>query len=106
MPANAESVFHAIADANRRKLIDLLADGEKPVHVLAGDFDISFAAVSQHLSVLRSAGLVTSRAKGRHRIYRLNPAGLRAVDEWTGKYRRFWAGRLNKLRKVLGQKTT
>ena len=97
-------VFRAISDPNRRRLIDLLAAGEKPVQELAGDFDITLAAVSQHLGVLRQAGLVTSRARGRQRLYQLQPAGLRVVDDWTAHYRGFWQSRLKSLRTVLDKK--
>jgi DNA-binding transcriptional ArsR family regulator len=90
-------VFHAIADSNRRRLLDLLAVGDSPAQELAGRFDISFAAVSQHLKVLLEAGLVTRRAQGRQRIYSLAPRKLKAVDEWTASYRRFWDSRLKRL---------
>ena len=94
-------VFHAIADPNRRRMLDLLADGDLPAQQLASRFDISFAAVSQHLKVLHRAGLVTRRAEGRQRIYGLEPLGLREVDNWTARYRRFWQGRLRRLRSYL-----
>jgi DNA-binding transcriptional ArsR family regulator len=96
-------VFHAIADANRRKLLDLLADGDLPAQELARRFDISFAAVSQHLKVLHEAGLVKRRAEGRQRIYSLAPTRLREVDDWTARYRRFWRGRLRRLRSLLDE---
>ena len=96
---SAADVFHAIADGNRRKLLDLLFDSEKPVRDLVAHFDISFAAISQHLQVLRETGLVTRRAQGRERLYRVNPDGLRDVYEWAARYRRFWDDRLD----VLGQ---
>ena len=101
----AESVylFHAIADPNRRRLLDLLAEGDSPAQDLAARFEISFAAISQHLKVLREAGLVTSRAEGRQRIYRLTPERLRVVEEWTTRYRRFWQGRLKHLRVYLDE---
>ena len=102
--ADPTDVFHAIADPHRRRLIDLLATGEKPVQELAGDFKISLAAVSQHLGVLRQAGLVTSRAQGRQRWYKLQPGGLQAVDDWTAHYRSFWKRRLRGLRAVLDNK--
>ena len=99
MQTNA--VFHAIADGNRRKLLDVLADGDLPAQELASRFDISFAAVSQHLKVLHEAGLVKRRAEGRQRIYSLAPLRLREVDDWTAHYRRFWQGRLRRLRSYL-----
>jgi len=92
-----DRVFHAIADPNRRRLIDLLADGEKSVQELARGFDITLAAVSQHLAVLRESRLVVRRARGRQRIDRLDAAPLRAVDEWTSQHRRFWQSRLKRL---------
>jgi DNA-binding transcriptional ArsR family regulator len=100
MPATDE-VFHAIADANRRKLLDLLAGGDRPAQQLASCFDMSFAAVSQHLKVLHEAGLVRRRAEGRQRIYSLAPLRLREIDDWTSRYRKFWRGRLKRLRSYL-----
>ena len=94
---NAADVFHAIADPNRRRLLDLLSDGEKPVQDLAAGFDISFAAVSQHLQILHAIGLVTRRADGRRRLYRADAQGLQEVYEWTARYRAFWEHRLDKL---------
>jgi DNA-binding transcriptional ArsR family regulator len=96
-----DEVFHAIADANRRKLLDMLAGGDFPAQELASHFDVSFAAVSQHLKVLHQAGLVKRRAAGRQRIYSLAPLRLRAVDDWTARYRTFWQGRLKRLRSYL-----
>jgi DNA-binding transcriptional ArsR family regulator len=96
-----DEVFRAIADANRRKLLDVLASGDLPAQELASRFDVSFAAVSQHLKVLHSAGLVRRRVAGRHRIYSLAPSRLREVDDWTACYRKFWRGRLKKLRSYL-----
>jgi DNA-binding transcriptional ArsR family regulator len=97
-------VFSAIADPNRRRLLDLLAMGDSPAQELAERFDISFAAVSQHLKVLLQAGLVARRAQGRQRIYRLAPEKLRVVDEWTGGYRKFWQSRLKRLGEYLDAK--
>jgi DNA-binding transcriptional ArsR family regulator len=99
--SRSEDVFYAIADPQRRRMLDLLAAGETPAQGLAERFDISFAAVSQHLKVLLDAGLVARRAEGRQRIYRLTPERLRAVDEWTAGYRKFWQSRLNRLGEYL-----
>ncbi len=82
-------------------MLDLLAAGEVPAHELAARFDISFAAVSQHLKVLLDAGLVARRAEGRSRIYRLTPERLRTVEEWTATYRRFWKAALDRLGEYL-----
>jgi DNA-binding transcriptional ArsR family regulator len=102
MPANRATpsktdVFHAVADANRRKLLDLLSDGEQPVQNLVPHLDITFQAVSQHLHILAEAGLVTRRKQGRYRYYRAQPAALQDVHDWTGRYRAFWENRLERL---------
>ncbi|MEM7441866.1 MAG: metalloregulator ArsR/SmtB family transcription factor [Pseudomonadota bacterium] len=96
-------VFHAVADANRRKLLDLLSDGERPVQDLVPHFDMTFQAVSQHLHILAEAGLVTRRKQGRYRYYRAQPAGLQDVHDWTGRYRAFWENRLERLGSVLDE---
>lgn len=96
-----DGVFHAIADPNRRRLMDLLAEGEKSVQELAQGFDITVAAVSQHLAVLLDSRLVSRRAQGRQRLYRLDAAPLRVVDEWTSQHRRFWQSRLKRLHDYL-----
>jgi len=61
---------------------------------LADSFDMTLSAVSQHLTVLRQAGLVTIRKDGRQRLYRLNPQPLRAVSDWLGFYEPFWTDKL------------
>jgi DNA-binding transcriptional ArsR family regulator len=101
---SSSDVFQAIADPNRRRLLGLLSAGEKPVQELAGHFDITFAAVSQHLSILRDAGLVVSRAQGRQRLYSLDARPLRIVNDWTLQYSDFWKSRLGRLRKYLDDK--
>lgn len=93
--------FFAIADGTRRRLLDLLRDDEKSVSDLARKFDMSLPAISQHLGVLRQAGLVTPRSIGRQRLYRVRPKGLRVVHGWTSRYERFWRSRLDNLRKYL-----
>lgn len=100
---DAAGVFHAIADPNRRRLLDLLAEGDSPAQDLASRFAISFAAVSQHLKILREAGLVVSRAEGRQRIYRLTPDRLQVVNDWTSRYRKFWEERLKRLGEYLDE---
>ena len=97
-PARAiPDVFHAIADPNRRRLLDLLIGVERPVQELVAQFDITFAAVSQHLRVLRETGLVSMRARGRQRLYTARPDALRQVYDWTSRYRDFWEDHLDQL---------
>ena len=90
-------IFQAVADPNRRTLLDLLLDGPRPVQELGAHFEISLAAVSQHLKVLLEAGLVSREARGKYRFYRAEPAALRQVHDWTEQYREFWEDRLDRL---------
>jgi DNA-binding transcriptional ArsR family regulator len=94
-------VYRALASATRRALLDLLAEGPRPVHELAGHFAMSRPSVSEHLKVLRDAGLVVEARQGRERHYRLDPAPLAEVHDWLSPYERFWRGRLRDLQQVL-----
>ncbi len=88
-------VFRAIGSGTRRALLDKLSSREQTVQRLAASFDMTLAAVSQQLGILRRAGLVTSRRAGRWRVYRLNAEPLREVTTWLQAYERFWVvGRL------------
>src|SRR5882724_8465529 len=88
------NVFHAISDPTRRALIDLLANREAPVNNLCGKFDMTQPAISQHLRVLRAAGLVDERRDGRQRIYRLNPGPLKEIADWVNQDEQFWDKKL------------
>ncbi|MDX1711756.1 MAG: metalloregulator ArsR/SmtB family transcription factor [Rhodovibrionaceae bacterium] len=96
-------VFHAIADANRRRILDLLATQERSVQELVPHLDVTFGAVSQHLKVLFDSGLVSRRKDGRKRYYRVEAEGLREVHEWTERYRANWEERLDALGRHLDQ---
>lgn len=87
-------IFQAVADLNRRSLLDLLLDGPRPVQELGAHFDISLAAISQHLMVLLDAGLVSREARGKYRFYKVEPLALQEVHDWTERYRAFWDDRL------------
>ncbi len=95
-------IFTALADPTRRQIIESLASGETSFGELASQFEMSRPAVSQHLKVLRDAGMVTSRADAQRRIYRLNDRGLDEVDAWLGRVREFWSQRLDTLEQLLG----
>ncbi|WP_424531736.1 ArsR/SmtB family transcription factor [Sphaerisporangium viridialbum] len=95
--------FTALADLTRRHLLVRLAAGECPVSELMADLEITQAAVSQHLKVLRDAGLVEVRPAGRHRLYRLRPEGLAEPREWLAELERFWKDRLKTLGAVLDE---
>lgn len=94
-------VFQAIADPTRRKLLELLADGELPIATLCGDFTMSRTAVTKHLHILESAGLVTSRKVGREKLYCLEARPLQQLRSWLAFYEQFWDSKLSKLQKVI-----
>jgi DNA-binding transcriptional ArsR family regulator len=95
--------FEVLAEPNRRRILDLLRDGEQPAGGLVGALAISQPGVSRHLRILREAGLVRVRGDGQRRLYSLDPAPLAAVDAWLAPYRRFWAGRLDALERHLDE---
>ena len=99
--ATPPDVFEAIAHPVRRRLLDQLVAGEQAAGILAAVHEVSRPAVSQHLHILREAGLVTERRAGRARLYRLQPEGLRTVRDWLVAYEQFWQGKLGALEQYL-----
>ena len=95
--------FYALSDPTRRRIVETLASGERAFGDLAQQFDMSRPAVSQHLKVLREAGIVIARADAQRRIYRLQDDGLGELDEWLSKVRGFWNQRLDNLADALGE---
>ena len=91
------TVFEVLADPTRRRILELVADDEQPAGRLAENFEMSGPAVSKHLRVLRDAGLVTVRAAGAQRLYRLAPEPLSEIEEWIATTTARWAGRLDAL---------
>ena len=89
--------IEVLADGTRRRIVELLADGERSAGELAGEFAVSRPAVSRHLRVLRQAGLVRARERGTQRLYSLDPAPLEELDAWLSRYRGFWTQRLEAL---------
>ena len=96
-----DETFRAISDPTRRAILDTLAVEDKTVTELCALFDVTQSAVSQHLRVLRDAGLVTPRSEGRQRIYRVEPGPLREVYDWAAHYEKFWNRKLDALGAVL-----
>ena len=90
-------VFHAIADPTRRALLDLVAESEQPVKMLAKTFPMSRPAISQHLRILKQAGLVVERKVGREHLYSLRAEPLHEVSDWVQYYEQFWHNRLELL---------
>src|SRR5205814_10327931 len=95
--STTSDVFNAVAEARRREILDTLTAGEKAVGTIVTDLSLSQPQVSKHLRVLSEVGLVRSRAEGRRRLYRLEPARLRPFHEWLAKYERAWNERLDRL---------
>ena len=95
--------FTALADPTRRRIIESLAAGETSFGDLADKFEMSRPAVSQHLKVLKDAGIVAARADAQRRIYRLNDDSLDEVEAWLGKVREYWTQRLDKLEQLLNE---
>jgi DNA-binding transcriptional ArsR family regulator len=93
--------FDVLGDPVRRRILELLADGEQSsgavTDVIRAEFGISQPAVSQHLRVLRDSGFASVRAEGTRRFYAVDPAPLREVDAWLERFRRFWEQRLDAL---------
>jgi DNA-binding transcriptional ArsR family regulator len=87
----------AIADPTRRRIVELLAEGDRTAGDLAAQFDAARPGVSRHLRVLREHGLVSVRAEGRRRVYSLDPRPLDDLDAWLTHYRAFWQNRLDAL---------
>ena len=97
-----DRVFAALASPVRREVLRLLRDeGPQPVTRLAGHFAMARPSLSEHLRVLREAGLASETRSGRQRLYRLEAAPLGAVRDWLGPYERYWQDRLGDLAAVL-----
>jgi len=94
-------VFAALASPIRREILGLLRAGPLPVNDLAARFELRRPSVSEHLRVLREAGLVSEERAGRQRFYRLEAAPLAAVSDWLSPYEQFWRGKLRNLRDLL-----
>ena len=95
--AAASDVFNAVAEPHRREILDALVAGERPVGELVAELRLAQPQVSKHLRVLSDAGLVTCRADGRRRLYRLDHEHLRPLHDWLDKYEESWNRRLDRL---------
>jgi DNA-binding transcriptional ArsR family regulator len=99
--STTSDVFNAIAEADRREILDVLMAGEKAVGTIVTDLSMSQPQVSKHLRVLSEVGLVRCRADGRHRLYSLEPARLRPLHDWLTKYEQAWNARLDRIEDYL-----
>ncbi len=98
---NTMSAYAALAEPNRRQILELLRAGERSVGDLVDALPVGQPAVSKHLGVLREAGLVQARVDGRHRRYALRAEPLAEVDAFLAPYRAFWSDRLDALEQHL-----
>ncbi len=95
------AVFRALADPTRRQILHLLRDGRRTVGEIAANFRTSRPAISKHLRLLRSAGLVTTEKAGTTRVCGLNAQPLRAVNAWVREYEAFWSESLRNLKRYI-----
>ena len=100
----SDAVFRAIADPTRREILRLLRGGRQSVGEIAGNFRMSRPAISKHLRILRSAGLVVARQEGTSRHCGLNAEPLRAINDWLHDYELFWSESLQGLKKFVEEK--
>ncbi|WP_035460175.1 ArsR/SmtB family transcription factor [Microvirga flocculans] len=96
-----DSLFHALGDSTRRRMLRDLAGGERTVSQLAEPFAISLAAASKHIKALENAGLIHREVRGRTHVCRLEPGPLASAHEWLSFYQRFWTDRLDVLERLL-----
>jgi len=96
-----DTVFHALGDPTRRRMLQALADGERSVTQLAEPFSMSLAAASKHIKALEHAGLIRREVRGRTHVCRLDPGPLASAHQWLGFYERFWNERLDVLERLL-----
>lgn len=96
-----DAVFGALADPTRRAIAARLAQGSAPVSELAKPFTMSLPAITKHLNVLESAGIISRQSQGRQKICSLNQESIQMAAEWIDRYTRFWTERLDALEKLL-----
>lgn len=101
--ATTADAFNAVAEPRRRRILDVLAGGERSVNDLVTELELAQPQVSKHLRVLREVGLVDVRDRGRQRIYRLNGEQLRPIHDWVKGYERTWNARVGLLDDVLDE---
>jgi DNA-binding transcriptional ArsR family regulator len=101
--ATTTDAFNAVAEPRRRQILDLLAQGERPVNDLVELLGLAQPQVSKHLRVLREVDLVHVRDEGRQRLYRLNASPLRDIHDWLAKYEQLWSSRFAAMDAVLAE---
>ena len=102
--ATTSDAFNAVAEPRRRKILELLAGGERSVGDLVVRLRLEQPSVSKHLGVLRRVGLVRARRHGRQILYEANPEGIRPMHEWTKTFERLWAHQLLRVKERAEEK--
>jgi DNA-binding transcriptional ArsR family regulator len=95
--------FEALADTTRRRIVESLRNGEKPVSEIVKHSGIHQSGVSRHLRILNEAGFVAMRPLGQQRLYSLRPEPFRQLESWLAGYRALWEGRLDRFAEALEQ---
>lgn len=96
--------FQVLADPTRRRIVEVLRAGERPVNDVVERLDINQSGVSRHLRILKEAGFVQVRPDGQRRLYSLRPEPFLELEEWLAAYRRLWEGRMVRFGKALEKK--
>ncbi|OIU87450.1 helix-turn-helix transcriptional regulator [Microbacterium sp. AR7-10] len=104
--AEIDRVFHALAISTRRDILRRTIEREYSVSTLAGDYEMSFAAVQKHVAVLEEAGLIVKRAEGRERLVRANPEMIARARALLARYEELWRARIARLDDLLAEKPT
>ena len=99
-------IFHALADRTRRDIMGKVSQGEQSISDLARQYEVSFAAIQKHVSVLERASLVTKRVDGRQKLVQNNPETLRRATNLLAEYERIWTHRINAIGQILDQEKT
>jgi DNA-binding transcriptional ArsR family regulator len=100
----AAAAIEILAEPSRRRILDMLREGEQPVGELVERLDLTQPAVSKHLRVMKEAGLVEVRADAQRRLYRIRVEPLQELDAWLEPYRALWNERLDQLERHLERK--
>ena len=98
---NESDIFRALADPTRRAMLDRLTAGGRNATELRDGLGVSQPAVSQHIAVLRGAGLITEQRDGRHVRYSIEPDGMAPLFDWLARYRAFWPEKIERLKTLL-----
>jgi DNA-binding transcriptional ArsR family regulator len=102
---NMPSLFSALSDPTRFAIVEQLLDkGDQTAGSIAEPFNISKPAISRHLKVLEDAGIIERRIDRQFRTFSIRPQSLRSIDDWVGRYRRFWQTSFDRLEKILQEK--